>query len=62
MLAEIKDKNEQLRELRKKKKADRTSEECEKIEMLESDLKQLRIKKSESLVADMSAIGIFPSQ
>ena len=57
VLAEIKDRNEKLRELRKKKKADRTSEECEKIEMLESELKQLRIKKSEFLVADMSAIA-----
>lgn len=46
VLAEIKDRNEKLRELRKKKKADRTSEECEKIEMLELKLKELRIKKS----------------
>ena len=57
VLAEIKDKNEQLRELRKKKKADRTSEEFEKIEMLESELKELRIKKSEALVEDMSSIA-----
>lgn len=57
VLAEIKDTNEQLRELKKKKKADRTSEECEEIEMLESELKQLRIKKSEALVEDMSSIA-----
>lgn len=57
VLAEIKDRNEKLRELRKKKKADRTSEECEKIEMLESELKELRIKKSEALVEDMSSIA-----
>ena len=57
VLAEIKDKNEQLRELRKKKKADRTSVEYEEIEMLESELKQLRIKKSEALVEDMSSIA-----
>lgn len=57
VLAEIKDRNEKLRELRKKKKADRTSEECEMIEMLESELKELRIKKSEALVEDMSSIA-----
>lgn len=57
VLAEIKDRNEKLRELRKKKKADRTSEECEKIEMLESELKELRVKKSEALVEDMSSIA-----
>lgn len=56
-LAEIKDRNEKLRELRKKKKADRTSEECEKIEMLESELKDLRVKKSEALAEDMSSIA-----
>lgn len=57
VLAEIKDRNEKLRELRKKKKADRTSEECEKIEMLELKLKELRIKKSEALVEDMNSIA-----
>lgn len=57
VLAEIKDINKKLRELRKKKKADRTSEDCEKIEMLESELKELCIKKSETLVEDMSSIA-----
>lgn len=57
VLVEIKDRNEQLRELRKKKKADRTSEECEKIEMLESELKELRVKKYEALAEDMSSIA-----
>ena len=57
VLSEIKDRNEKLRELRKKKKADRTSEEWEKIEMLESELKELRVKKSDALADDMSSIA-----
>ena len=57
VLVEIKGINEKLRELRKKKKADRTSEECDQIEILELELKELRVKKSEALVEDMNSIA-----
>lgn len=57
VLSEIKDRNEKLREFRKKKKTERTSEEWEKIELLVSELKELRIKKSEALAEDMSSVA-----
>lgn len=57
VLAEIKDRNKKIRVLRKKKKSDRTSEECKEIEILESELKELHIRKSETLVEDMVYIA-----
>ena len=57
VLAEIKDRKEKLRELRKKKKADRTSQEFAEIETLESKLKELYQRKAEALSEDMASIA-----
>lgn len=57
VLADIKDRKEKLRELRKKKKADRTSDECEEIDKLESELRELYKRKAEALSEDMTSIA-----
>lgn len=57
VLADIKDRKEKLRELRKKKKADRTPEECSEIETLESELKELHQRKAETLSEDMASVA-----
>lgn len=57
VLADIKDSKEKLRELRKKKKADRTPEECLEIETLESELKELHQRKAETLSEDMASVA-----
>ena len=57
VLADIKDRKEKLKELRKKKKANRTPDECEDIDKLESELRDLHQRKTEALSEDMASVA-----
>lgn len=56
-ISRIKDNKERCKVLKRKKKADRTEEECEEIEQLESEMTNLQQEKAKALADDLASIA-----